>query len=287
MRRHGARPRLASSTMRFSLLFGLAALLAAPASAQEQPPPDAPTATARTVNTPPPAQTASPPTVKPTASPPVEPSKAEAPPLKPQQLFISPMGEPFRSAPGTAYPVNQWFQKADADADGAITLEEFKADALRFFKVLDVNGDGIIDGFEAQDYEAKIAPEILPQVTDVLSARDVMTQHELAESGHRKRRPEDAIGGPAGGRGAKTAASRDAMSGASIYGLLADPEPVRSADVKLDYHITQAEWLAAATRRFQELDKEHAGKLTLAKLPQTPLQKAIEDNRKADAKGKR
>ena len=111
-----------------------------------------------------------------------------------------------------------------------------------------------------------------------------MTQHELAEAGQRKRRPEDSIGA-GDGRGSRSAASRDAMSGASVYGLLADPEPVKSTDARLDYHITRDEWLAAAQHRFQELDKDHTGKLELAKLPHTPLQKAIEQQKAHDAKG--
>ncbi|MFI4950775.1 MAG: hypothetical protein ACHP7A_07020, partial [Caulobacterales bacterium] len=60
------------------------------------------------------------------------------------RLFISPSGEPFRGENG----LGDWLTRADADHDGAVTLAEFRADALHFFKVLDVNGDGVIAGFE-------------------------------------------------------------------------------------------------------------------------------------------
>jgi hypothetical protein len=270
--------------MRPYLLIGLAFLAAAPAALAQTETDETPRATARSIDIKPAPSTATSAPASAAAAAAAEPEPdADQRTLKPQQLFISPMGEPFRAPPGQAYPVAQWFQGADTDHDGSISLEEFKADAMRFFKVLDQNGDGIIDGFEAQDYETKIAPEILPRVTDVLTARDVMTQHELAESGHQRRRPEDSVG-MGSGRGSRSAAQRDAMSGAAIYGLLVDAEPVRSTDMKLDYHITREEWLAAAARRFAELDKDHTGKLELAKLPQTPLQKAIDERRRHESK---
>jgi hypothetical protein len=270
------------------LLIGAAVLAAAPVWAQEKPDPDAPTATARSIDVKAPPETPEAPQAKAVQATPAAAQAADANadggPLHPQQLFISPMGEPFRAAPGAPYPVVQWFNQADTSGKGYITLEDFKADAMRFFKVLDENGDGIVDGFEAQDYEAKIAPEILPRVADVLTARDVMTQRELAKSGQRARKPQDSIGAGLG-KGSRSAAARDVMSGAAIYGLLPDPEPVRSADAKLDYHITKEEWLEAAVRRFNELDKDHTGKLVLSKLPMTPLQKAIEDSKKHDKRG--
>src|SRR5581483_8473553 len=54
-----------------------------------------------------------------------------------------------------------WFDRVDANHDGAIDKVEFRADALRFFKQLDANGDGVIDGFELSAYEHKIAPELI------------------------------------------------------------------------------------------------------------------------------
>jgi hypothetical protein len=74
-------------------------------------------------------------------------------------LFISPFGEPFRSATGLA----DWFAGADGDRDGALTLKEFTADGLRFLGRLDADRDGRVDGFENTTYENEVAPEILPQ----------------------------------------------------------------------------------------------------------------------------
>ncbi|HEY7900679.1 MAG TPA: hypothetical protein VIC25_05790 [Caulobacteraceae bacterium] len=47
-----------------------------------------------------------------------------------------------------------------------------------------------------------------------------------------------------------------------VVSLLSDPEPVSSADLKLDSHITLAEWLAVADQRFDLLDVKHQGYLT-------------------------
>src|SRR5438128_12353657 len=56
-----------------------------------------------------------------------------APPPGPQiVVFISPMGEPFRRAQGPGEPVERWFQGADTDHDGALSVTEFQADAAHF-----------------------------------------------------------------------------------------------------------------------------------------------------------
>jgi len=76
-------------------------------------------------------------------------------------IFLSPSGEPFRAAPGRPSPFDAWFDQADTNHDGFIDLAEFRADALRFFRRLDTDGDGVIDGFEVQAYESDIAPELI------------------------------------------------------------------------------------------------------------------------------
>jgi hypothetical protein len=191
------------------------------------------------------------------------------------RLFISPAGEPFRGPDG----VKRWFEAADADHDGVLSLAEFRADFMRFFKVLDANGDGLIDGFENSAYETKIVPEI--------------TQFGLADEGDR---PPRAFGGggrgagggrhggggpPGGGRGGDEGgggrmggggrgpgAAR--LEGAARYSLLNIPQPVRGADANLDWKITAAEWAKAAGQRFALLDVDGDGKLTLDTLPPLP-----------------
>jgi Ca2+-binding EF-hand superfamily protein len=171
---------------------------------------------------------------------------APAPTAKaPPKLFLSPCGEPFRQGPDDPDPLKAWFDQADTDHDGSIDRAEFRADAVRFFKKLDENGDGVIDGFEAADYESKIAPEL----------------GEWAEG----RFPGEFGAGPHRRPGRSGAAKRGATRGAArgIAQLIDEPEPVTGADFNLDSRITLAEWIRAADQRFDILDSAKTGRLTL------------------------
>src|SRR5690242_1284479 len=92
-----------------------------------------------------------------TAASSAPPAPPAAPPVR---VFISPMGEPFRRDQGPGEPIDRWFNGADTDHDGAITITEFQADAARFFALLDVNHDGEIAPDENTRYETVIAPEV-------------------------------------------------------------------------------------------------------------------------------
>ena len=181
-------------------------------------------------------------------------------------IFISPSGEPFHSGPGRGNPVDAWFAQADADHDGAITLQEFKADAEAFFHKLDTNHDGVIDGFEVSDYEQKVAPEILPRVgrltfDDIPPLPDTHAgEHDRKDAERQNSKPR-----PKGREGGGT--------GAAMFMLMNEPEPVASADTDFDGKVTLVEALATARRRFEELDVNHDGRLTRAELPQTPAEK--------------
>ncbi len=270
------------------LLIGALILVATPAFPQSAPAPDpdGPRSTGPRPDSIPPQAPASKPLVPPSVGSkdgPPAPTPAEAAveegPHGRQQLFISPAGEPFRVDFGQPYPVEAWFKRADANGDGSLSLAEFKADAARFFKVLDANHDGVIDGFENDDYENKMVPEILPRVGG-LTARDVMTRKELLEGkagrGGGARRGGGGGGFMGGGR-----------RGAGQFGLLDEPQPVRGADKDLNYRITPEEWDLAAAHRFATLDKNHDGKLEFSELPPTPLQLMIAEREKREAKHKK
>jgi hypothetical protein len=196
-------------------------------------------------------------------------------------LFISPAGEPFRAPRGQPYPIASWFDAADANHDGRLTREEFRADAARFFKALDTNHDGQIDGFEVQNYEQVIAPEINPEIGGLRFGEGM----DLS-LGRDQSSPD--IGRSPSGSHREEAGDRR-PEGAGIFGLLDEPEPVAATDTDFNGHITLQEFLAAADRRFDVLDKKKLGYLTLETVPKTPAQTAIqrrEARRAKDAKPK-
>ena len=178
---------------------------------------------------------------------------AEAPGKRPQttpldgdHLFISPSGEPFRSVSGQPYPVTQWFKQADANHDGKLDRSEFRADAERYFQVLDRNGDAMITDDEIAFYEKTLVPE--------LNASAQASEYDTSD---------------------KTKLSAD-LQGAAPYGLINDAEPVRSADDSFVGRLTLKAFLKRADHNFDVLDADEGGRgyLSLEELPRTLVQTA-------------
>jgi Ca2+-binding EF-hand superfamily protein len=126
------------------------------------------------------------------------------------RMFVSPMGEPFYAAAG-GDALQAWFNQADRNRDGILTVEEMQADAERFFATLDTNHDGEIDPDEMTHYEEVIAPR-------------------------------------------------------SRAGLFDLPEPIAAADTDFNRGVSLDEFRKAAVNRFQALDVDHQGRLTVALL---------------------
>lgn len=187
------------------------------------------------------------------------PGIADEPPNGRVQTFIAPSGEPFRVGEDDPYPVAKWFAGADKNGDGKLDFAEFEADFLRFFGALDVNHDGAIDGIERTRYENEVAPETLGSSWTLDSRRE-----EEAE-------PID-FGGD--DQGASTM-MRDKPKygsnpiGAGRFDLLGMPEPVAAMDTELRGRISRNIAEQAARQRFNLLDEQHLGYLTLAALPPT------------------
>lgn len=176
-------------------------------------------------------------------------------PMAGPQLFISPAGEPFRAAPGAPYPIAAWFEGADANHDGALSRDEFVADSLRFFAVLDADKNGVIDGFEVSTYENRIAPEIVGGAAPGSARRGPKGQGPDGDSLVQRRRQ-----------------GTNVLQGAALYGLIAEPQPVMAADGDFNRRITRDEATRAAKTRFALLDTNKDGLLKLAELPKTPVQ---------------
>ena len=188
-------------------------------------------------------------------------------------MFISPAGKPYRGRPGEPYPSAVWFAQVDTDHDGRISRDEFRADAEAFFRELDTDHNGVIDGFEIAAYE-KAMPEILPRLRDLAPGEGM----DLSLGRTDDRRGQGGGLGGGGSRGRRGAA--DGRQGAGLFGFLDQPEPITVADTDLDGHVTLAEARAAADRRFDILDKNADGYLTLTELPKTPVQ-AFAERREA------
>ncbi|HEY3814871.1 MAG TPA: hypothetical protein VGL66_16760 [Caulobacteraceae bacterium] len=204
------------------------------------------------------------------------------------QEFISPMGEPFRGKVADPYPVEAWFRGADTGAKGYLTKQDFEADAQRFFKRLDADGDGYLDDHEIDAYEDKIAPEIKaamgpdpnavhysPSAIDMgqMNGESPVTYRDSAS------RIDDDKAANAGKDAREQALA--ARRGAGVFGFFNEPEPVRAADTNIDFRVSMKEWIEAADRRFGELDKRHDGKLTRDELPLTPFQMYMRRQQKA------
>ncbi|HEX4098865.1 MAG TPA: EF-hand domain-containing protein [Caulobacteraceae bacterium] len=195
-------------------------------------------------------------------------------------LFVSPAGQPFRAPAGDPYPVAVWFAQADTNHDGHLTRAEFRADAERYFHMLDLNGDGVIDGQEVTAYEHNVLPEILSAPSGEPSSAGGSQGNSgggggrsggmggRGGGGHRH-------GGGGGGGGSSSSSSqpaRERLQGVAAYSLNLQSEPVTGADANFDGRITLAEFDAAADRHFEELDTDGNGYLTLEGLPKTVAQ---------------
>ena len=214
------------------------------------------------------------------------PAAAPRPPVRrePPNIFISPSGEPFHGAPDGPYASADWFRRADSDGDGRLTRAEFLADADRFFRRLDANGDGVIDGFEIRAYEDEVAPEILPRIGALRGGegQDAGLFHDRNGGVGPERAPRDDRG-----RRGRITASDTTFSGAGVYGVLNEPEPVQACDTDLDGRVSLAEWRSKAGRRFALLDSKGAGYLTLDALPKSYVQEAREKEAARRAKAAR
>jgi hypothetical protein len=186
-------------------------------------------------------------------------------------VFISPEGKPYHAPQGAPYPVATWFAEANTSHDGKLTREQFRADADAFFKTLDRDHNGVLDGEEVSRYEDSVAPEILPDVGHLRANEgfdpNLKFNRDEPDDGRQRggyRQPRQP--GPA---------TYETLQGAGLFGLLNEPEPVAAADTQFDGRITLQEFEAAADRRFDLLDPKQRGYLTLDTLPKTPVQQEI------------
>jgi EF hand len=199
----------------------------------------------------------------------------------PPNVFISPCGRPFRAPMAAPYPVVNWFKGADTNSDGKLDHAEFMADTEAFFKILDINGDGVLDGYEISIYEHRVAPEILGYRIDVgalpppwIPGRPRLFRAQVSGS--------DMPGNPGASEDHEPSDKPqkqtldESGSGAAPYGLFSAPEPVTAADTDFRGLVKKDNFMKLADHHFTLLDADGSGYLTLAKLPKTLIQQKLE-----------
>lgn len=184
------------------------------------------------------------------------------------RTYIAPMGEPLRTD-GFTDPMKAWFDRADANHDGKVSLAELQADSDRFFTLLDKDRSGEIDPQELSDYENVLAPEI-----------------KLYQPGQ-DRKPRTGGQRRAAKAAARSRADYQAPYGAGEWASLNIPEPIAAADYDLNRGISRAELAQAAANRWPLLDPERRGFLTYDSLPKSPAQMDIDACRAGEDKGRR
>lgn len=192
------------------------------------------------------------------APPPADPALAS-----PHQTFIAPSGEPFRAPPGAPYPSAAWFAGADADHDGKLTYAEFVSDFMRFVRRIDANRDGVVDSGEVEAYESRIAPEVTTWGDDG-GLRGSGTYYGDDTGGGEGADNYRSIGGSSVGRGLARGGAR--------FDLLRLRQPVTAMDFSLNGRISSEEAMDSAAQRFDLLDPDHKGYLSLEGLPHTVAQ---------------
>lgn len=168
-------------------------------------------------------------------------------------VYLTLMGEPFRTNEAGEAPFDQWWKLADADSDGAVSRLEFRTDAESFFGNLDANGDKVIDADEMAQYE-----DLAPGRTRAAGggANLPSSKRPTAKSSAPVEEGQVALvtGGDA------PSATRIHPGGGRInYSEV--PQPVAMADLNLDRRVTLDEFTKTAGRRFTNYDTDQNGRL--------------------------
>lgn len=182
---------------------------------------------------------------------------AGAPAIAKNSVYLSVMGEPFRTANG-GDPFDLWWELADKDSDGTISRLEFLSDAEAFFSNLDANDDKVIDADEMAEYE-RLAPGRTRAAGG--GAQEVSSSRPKPKSSTPVEEGQVAIVSS----GNVPSATRIHPGGGRIN-FSEVPQPVAMADLNLDRRVTLDEFIKTANRRFSNYDVDQDGRLTRKEL---------------------
>ena len=182
-----------------------------------------------------------------------------APAATGSDLFISPMGEPFRGE-SAAGQLRAWFNGADTDRNGALSLAEMRADADRYYLVLNLNRDREIDPTELRAYE-----QAVPEIRVGMGGYGITSGNAKANRSRLSPEYSKAAGT------VLVPLDRDtSRQGAGRFGVLATPNPVASTDLNFNRGISAEEFARAARDRFVLLDANRDGSIRFEELPALP-----------------
>ena len=173
-------------------------------------------------------------------------------------VYLSLMGEPFRTNEAGEDPFDQWFKLADQDGDGAISRLEFRGDAQAFFATLDANDDKVIDGDEMAEYE-----QLAPGRTRAAGggAPSLSSARPQAKSSAPIEKGQVAVVSS----GNAPSATRVHPGGGTID-FSEVPQPVAMADLNLDRRVTLDEFMKTASKRYTNYDVDQDGRLSRKEL---------------------
>ena len=183
---------------------------------------------------------------------------APQPALAKSSVYLSLMGEPFRTSATGEHPFDQWFGLADRDGDGSISRVEFRGDAEAFFTSLDTNADKVIDADEMAVYERGAPGRTRAAgglVADVSSRRPTPKSSDPVEQGQVALVTSNA-----------PSATRIHPGQGPSTNFTNVPQPVAMADLNLDRRVTLEEFLKTAGKRYTNYDVDQDGRLTRKEL---------------------
>ena len=174
---------------------------------------------------------------------------SDDPKLGPAYLLYSPTGEALNGGPlgrpKCEEAMAQWFDRVDANHDGAIGRDEFMADASLQFRRMDIDQNGYLLPEELERYRLPYRQDTTPERRHAPPSYDT-GDGSGPERPHRR-----------GHREASEDESHRDRTGESTQGGL--PDPVMSADLNNDFRVTPQEFMARMERTFVELDADRNG----------------------------
>ena len=168
-------------------------------------------------------------------------------------VLYSPNGEPLSGGPlgqpSCETALAGWFNRIDANHDGALDRQEYLADARAQFQKMDIGHDGYITASKLTVYRAPF--EEGPPVAVEERDRPLAPPPE-AEQGHRRGHGPAEAPPPQAAR-QPTPRTADGLE-----------DPVMSADRSLSFKVSLEDFLAHAEEVFAQMDAAHSDRLTLA-----------------------